>query len=203
MPPPMYTRGYTLLCTPVGMPPMYTRGYATPCVTPVGMLHPVLHPWVTLIPGYTPVGCSHPCLCTRGYLSSVLHPWVSLIGVTPGGYSSLPVGVVPSAQSVCLSSCPVRVNVSNAPLTPRLLFPFHCWVYSRCPCATVLSVPGLWSFSACFPFHCWAVLENIPVSLLLVLDHRAAGWCTSLGYSPISLMVGIFLIFPHLRMLPD
>ena len=44
------------------------------------------------------------------------------------------------------------------------LFPFHWWVYSRLPCATVLSVPGLPTII--HPFHCWAILSPSPVSLL-------------------------------------
>lgn len=58
---------------------------------------------------------------------------------------------------------PVRVNVSNSPLTPGYIPVSLLGVDNGAPCATVLSVAGLTAFL--HPFHWW-VSSLLPVSLL-------------------------------------
>ena len=81
----------------------------------------------------------------------------------------------------------------------RVIFPFHCWLKIRRPCATVLSVAGLCGINARFtvglspvhhPFHCWTSLH--PVNTRFTVDHI-------LGYSPVCLSFLTFLRIMDVR----
>ena len=129
---------------------------------------------ISHIPGYTS-GCIRVYLShTRVYLRvcrgcTSLIPWYTagctMVYIPPRYTPGCTTVYMPPCVCVrCVQRCiclPVWEGYLCADIYASLCFPFHCWVYSRSPCAQVLSVAGLCAIPD--PFHCWSV---IPVSLV-------------------------------------
>jgi len=178
----VYLRGYTPRLIPQGVPPWVSFLANTSGCTSVGIFHGLY--LRVYLRGYPPcysrftVGVPQPCYsrftvgCVPQPLFFPFHCWVctsasfslpvSLLGVHLSLPSPLPVSLL------SYSSCSV-IPVSLLGL------------YSRRPCAVVLSVAGFPYYSFLFPvslldvilpFHCWTLLT--PVSLLVERPSLAA-----------------------------
>ena len=153
-----YTQVYT---SQVGIcQQCYTRGY----------MPAVLHPWVSLIPGYTPVGIPHPWLYTR---VSISHQCYTRVGISHQCYTrGLFLCATPVGYSLVLHpwvNLPVIHPWVNLPVIHPWVGPpvFYPWVIPPVyPSWVELPVP-----------HPWV---NLPVPhpwVFLLFPHRGYSSC--------------------------